>query len=145
MDDKELKAKIEEGNKYYQDFIEGTKYMVPQKHKDWLKFVSKCYERFGAESVKPLIDVLKDFYRKIDFNVIKEKVDKVFDDGAGYSLAVNTIVRFAKNGPEFYEYVHPNMDSESKKFVNQQKEKNRQYDYELKYGEPEEHSLCKDC
>lgn len=144
MDEKDMKAKIEEGNKFHQDYIEGTKYMVPQKHNDWLRFVSNCYKRSEIDSVKSIIDVLKDLNLKNEFSLIKEKVDKKIEDGIDFNLVVNAIVRFGTKGPEFFEYLCPKMNAEARQFVNQQKLKNRQYDYELKYGEPEENSLCKD-
>ena len=144
MDKEDLKAKIEEGNLFHEDYIEGTKYMVPQKHNDWLKFVNITYKRFGSKGVKPIIDVLKDLSNNVDFDLLKTKIDERFDDGAGYSFVVNALVRFGKKGPEFYEYICPEMNDESRQYVNEQKLKNSKYDYELKYGEPEENSLCKD-
>lgn len=141
--DEELKKKIEEGNRFYADYIEGTKYILPQKHRDWLKFVSSCYKDvFNGKEVKFIIEILKQLKSNVDFTEIKNELNDVIYNEITYHKFMTAIVKFGENGPEFYEFACKNYSQKIKDSLEKQKMQNKEYEYQLIYGEPEEHSLC---
>lgn len=142
MTKEELDKKIKEGSAFHQDYLEGTKYIFPQKHKDWLKFVSVCYKDiFEGKEVKPIINVLKNLKECKDFSQIKKDVDKNFDDNVSYYRLMNAVVKFGINGPEFFEYSVGDYSYETEKYLTKQKQENREFEEQLIYGE-EKNSLC---
>lgn len=132
MTQEEFNKKVELSNKSYEDFVEGSKYILPQKHKEYRRFVSLCYKDiFEGKEVKYINEYLKDLKQHKDFEVIKNKLDREFDDNVSYSRAIKAILKFAENGPEFYEFAHPDMSKESKAYVNQIKKENLRYKCEI--------------
>lgn len=140
----EFEKELKKGKRFEEDYMEGTKYILPQKHKDWLKFVQVCYnDIFEGQEVKSIIKVLRLLKEEQDFNEINSYVDKTFDSGSIYARAMRATVKFGYKGPEFYEYACKNFDDETRAVLNKQKQENREYEKQLVYGEPVD-SLCKE-
>lgn len=132
MTQEEFNKKVELSNKCYEDFVEGSKYILPQKHKEYRRFVRLCYsDIFVGKEVKYINEYLKELYQHKDFNEIKNKLDKEFDDNVSYGRVIKAILKFAENGPEFYEFAHPDMNGESRTYVNQIKKENLKYKCEI--------------
>lgn len=132
MTKEEFNKKVELSNKSYADFEEGSKYILPQKHKEYRKFVSLCYsDIFEGKEVKYINKFLKDLKEGKQFKEIKSEVDRIFNDGCSYNRAIKAIVKFGENGPEFYEYAHPNMNAESRQYVDRIKKENLKFKCEI--------------
>lgn len=132
MTQEEFDKKVELSNKSYEDFIEGSKYILPQKHKEFRRFVSLCYgDIFEGKEVKYINSYLKDLKQGKGFKDILDNINKLFDDGCSYSRVIKALLKFGENGPEFYEFAHPDMNSESRAFVNQIKKENLRYKCEI--------------
>ena len=128
----ELDRITEKGDRLYKDFVEGTKYIYPQNRNKWLNFVHKSYNGFfEGKEVKDLVELLKRLAENQSFNDVKKYVEDRFDDGAMYYHSMKCALVFGKRGPEFYSYTFPDMDKETKKFVEEIKEQNEDFKYEL--------------
>lgn len=132
IEGKELEEKIAKGNRFYQDFVEGTKYIQPQKHREWLKFVSKSYDGLlQGKEIKDIIKLLKELKTGTPLDEVKSHLEKTYDEGTIFNYALNALVRFAYKGPELYELVYPEQSSEMKKYLEERKKINRMNQEEL--------------
>lgn len=133
MNDNDIENKIKKGNEFYKDFIEGTKYIYPQKHKRWLRFVNKCYQDiFEGREIKNIIRCLELLYKNCAFGYISNYIKKNFDDGCVYNRAIKAIALFGKKGPDFYEYEVKDFNIETDYFLDKIRHDNMIYELELK-------------
>lgn len=140
MINKEILAR---GQNFNNAYMEGTKYIYVQKHKDWLTFVHKIFEQNNGEKLsQDMVAVLKELKENHNFDTINETIKKHYD-GEEYNLIMYAVVTFANNGPEFYESTHSKIDSEFSHYLSKMKQNNLIYKEEVsgKVVRPEPSSL----
>lgn len=117
-------AKIERGLKFNNTYMEGTKYIYVQKHKDWITFVHKIFEQENGEKLsQDIVTVLKELKENKDFNKIDEAIKSLYS-GESYDTIMYAVATFANNGPEFYESTHKKVDAGFSNYLNKIKHNN---------------------
>lgn len=98
----EMVNKIKEGNKFHERYIDGTKYIYVQKHKDWLRFLTEINKQ-DKQMANDVYMAIKQLDNKENFDDVATYLNSTYVDDADYGMIILAIVKFSKNGPEFYE------------------------------------------
>lgn len=121
----EIAQKTEHGTKMYTIFQQGTKYIYPQKHSDWLKY---CHGK-DCDYLSNLVEIFKSLKCDKNFYTALCKF-KNFDD-IQLNNAFNATAKYAMNGPEFYEFSKIDLKDDDKKLLAKLKQTNQKYEQEL--------------
>lgn len=74
------------GQNFDHTYMDGTKYIYVQKHKDWLNFVHKIFEQNNSEKLsQDMVAILKELKENHNFNTINETIKSI-------TTAKNTIL-----------------------------------------------------
>lgn len=110
----------------------GKKLVYPQRYKDWEKTVYKRAEGlYYGRDIEAALEVMEAIDKNVPFEQIKEIVDRQNHSGSSYGLLLNSIVRFSKNGPDFYEKMEKDISEESRKVLGEIKAANSRFENEL--------------
>ena len=110
----------------------GKKYIYPQNLYSWEECViDRAEDIYHGEDLNVALQAIEALSNGESFENVNKLINEQNHSGSSHSTIMSIIVRFCKNGPEFYEAVDKNISEETKVFIEKQKMRNLRYEKEL--------------
>ena len=123
--------KEQKGYVFVDRFERSMSGVYPQRHKSWEAYIRK-QETSGASIavLENAIEAMKALNEGKSFNKVYEIINNQHHDGFSEAIVMDTLLRYAKRGPKFYQAVFSEemLSPETMEYVKYQEKQNEKYE-----------------